>query len=866
MTARRIARRACAILLASVAAALGAESVSETNAVAVLELKTGFWRVHITSRTPELIDAAGTIKPLLAGRTSPNPVPVTCSGYPDRNWMAPDLDDTSWPRRRGTIGPLQGYGQTLASPVSGTEWGDLWNSPSPAWTRLICARSKFRVDDPAAAKGLKVSVSYYGGAVVYVNGRELARAHLPVGDLTFDTLAARYPQDAYLRPDGKQLSPGNDAQSGFDSKEFADRFGLRVRRLEAEIPVEFLRKGVNVMAVGVYRAPYDEAAVTAPFSKSSYRGPWGPWAHARLLQMCVTAPSGLTAVVPNTGRPAGVQFWTAHACEPVSTDAYADPFEQPQPVRLAGFRGGTFSAQVVVSSATPLSGLKVSVGELVDVKSGTRLPASALSLRYPLWERDRVEALAEQAPADGRVKTQPVWVSVRVPADAKPGLYEGRVSVQAQGLPASEVPLSLRVSDWQFPDAKDFLTHNQIWQCTEAEALVYGVPVWSDRHFELIGRSLELTRPLANKFCQTHLIAHAEEIGNSQGMVYWIDKGDGKYAYDFGVFDRYLDLYQAKVGKPGILLIDVWKWAADRDKAAPGGFKVSGTNSVRVSRIDPQTRKVDEIIPPLYGTPESVAFWKPVLDEVRKRLEKRGWMDVACLGTASDDVPRPPTLAAFQEIWPDVSWFCTGHMCPARFPAGKGGFVPVRSVEWVWGCGRLWDPAPNKEYPRPWKTAPARYSIAFPREGATAAMLKQEFSTWDYRWNAEKVLQCNLAGIGRVCMDCWPIPGRRGLLCGSPGQYNFCASITALFHPGPDGAVPTVRSEMYREGVQVREAMSFLMKAVDAKRMDGALAARCTELLAERARNVLAPTGPRNWMEQEGRLYDLCAEVAASGE
>jgi hypothetical protein len=141
-------------------------------------------------------------------------------------------------------------------------------------------------------------------------------------------------------------------------------------------------------------------------------------------------------------------------------------------------------------------------------------------------------------------------------------------------------------------------------------------------------------------------------------------------------------------------------------------------------------------------------------------------------------------------------------------------------------------------------------------------MVRQGSSLWDYRWNQEKALQCNLAGVGRVCMDCWPVPGRRHLVCGAPGQYNFCASITAFFHPGPDGAMPTVRSEMYREGVGVREAMTFLQKALEAKKVDGELAKRCSDLLVERARNVLSPTGPQNWLEQEGRLYDLCAEVA----
>jgi hypothetical protein len=862
-----------------------------TNVTAILDTATGLWRTHLTYRTPDLVGEDGRLSPLPVSNKDTNPAPVTCTGYPDKDWAAPEFDDAAWARARGAIGPAQGLGYSL------------WDNGRAGWTKTICVRGKFAVTDPAAAKNLKVAVEYNGGAVVYVNGKEVRRANLPGGELGFEALAERYPQEAYVRPDGKQLSPGNDKEFGFDSKEFADRFALRSRSLEVDIPPTLLRKGMNVLAVAVYRAPFNEAPVKAPFSKSNWRGAWGPWPHARLLGARLTAGPGETAVVPNVGRPQGVQLWTAHASTPISPDQYADPFDKPQPLRLVGFRRGEFSAQVVVSSTEPIEGLKVLAGDLADPKSGAKLPASVLALRYPMWEGARVDGFSEKPPEDGKVKMQPAWVTVRTPADAKAGLYEGKVTVEAKGLAASEVPLSIKVSDWCLPDSKDFLTHNHLWQSTESVALRYKVPLWSDKHFELIGRSLELSKPLANKFCEIHLMAYAEDIGNSEGMVYWIEKkssgvsvqvsGGGKkeegsapdtrhaapaadsapsdtrhltpdtYTYDFTVFDRYLDLYAAKVGKPGLLLIDVWKWAADRDKAGPGGYKVSGTNIVRVSKLDPGTKKVEQLIPPLYGSPEGLAFWKPVLTQVRQRLEKRGWMDVACLGTGSDDAPRPPTVAMFKEIWPDVPWLSSGHVCPSQYKSGTNATVAVRAAEWVWGAGGLWNPSKGNEYPRPWKSAPSRHSLAFPREGAGAAMVKQGYSAWDYRWNPEKVLQCNLAGIGRVCLDCWPIPGRRDLVCGGPGQYNFPASITAFLHPGPDGAQPTVRSEMYREGVQVREAMTFLQKAVDANKVEGELAQRCSDLLVERARNVLHPMGPQNWLEQEGRLYELCAEVSA---
>ena len=90
-----------------------------------------------------------------------------------------------------------------------------------------------------------MSIDYHGGAIVYVNGKELKRANLSPVDASFETMAERYPSDACIRPDGKQLTPGNDKSPESDSRAFADRFVLRHRRLEMEIPASLLVKGLK---------------------------------------------------------------------------------------------------------------------------------------------------------------------------------------------------------------------------------------------------------------------------------------------------------------------------------------------------------------------------------------------------------------------------------------------------------------------------------------------------------------------------------------------------------------------------------------------------------------------------------------------
>jgi hypothetical protein len=138
-------------------------------------------------------------------------------------------------------------------------------------------------------------------------------------------------------------------------------------------------------------------------------------------------------------------------------------------------------------------------------------------------------------------------------------------------------------------------------------------------------------------------------------------------------------------------------------------------------------------------------------------------------------------------------------------------------------------------------------------------------------------MQCNYHGIGRVGIDFWycrkDSRGRMYQLTPRGGQFTFNASTPWFFAPGPKGHLPTVRSEAFREGLQVREAMAFLRRTMGAvKKSDPALAKRIHALLDRRARdNMLSPNRAtdlaavfnRARMDKTRDLFALCAEAAA---
>jgi hypothetical protein len=141
---------------------------------------------------------------------------------------------------------------------------------------LVCVRGRFLVNDPAAA-GLTLYVAYRGGVVVYLNGKEVARRNLPEGKLTIDSLAEIYPLDAYTTADGKAI----DYHAAAKSK---DRCDLRIRKLDGlALAPELLRKGVNVLALEVHRAPVNEGFVAVPDRWKAH------WAHAGLVSVQLKA-------------------------------------------------------------------------------------------------------------------------------------------------------------------------------------------------------------------------------------------------------------------------------------------------------------------------------------------------------------------------------------------------------------------------------------------------------------------------------------------------------------------------------------------------------------------------------------------------
>ncbi|OPX24535.1 MAG: hypothetical protein B1H04_01855 [Planctomycetales bacterium 4484_123] len=804
---------------------------------------------------------------------------------PPGEWTSVDFDDSSWPRAR-----------------------------PPMFTRgtrevaLICARGKFHVPDPRAAE-LTLRLSYRGGAVVYVNGAEVFRGHLPAGKLRPLTPAQDYPDEAYLRPDGYLLR-----WVGFgDPEKYRDRFALRQRRLEVKVPASALRRGTNVLAVELHRAPISELFYTSKFKEA---GRYFMWDTVALEVLELTG----RGAVPNVARPGGWQIWNHPTYLSVHNADYGDPNEPLRPICIAGTRNGSFSGKVVVGSDRPVVGLRAEAAALTG-PDGAVIPATALEVRYglrtdhaasrnesdrgrpaPAYARGlrRFDGLAEkppqQVPTDPKVggAVVPVWLTVHIPRDAKPGKYTGRLTIAARGLTPVEVPVILTVAAWALPDPKEFVSFMGLVQSPDTLAIRYGLPMWSEEHWKLIDRSFELMGRLGVKTIYIPVLARTY-FGNEHSMVRWVSRpaatgsapASGPWQLDFSIVERYIATAIRHLDKVPVVCLYCWDVGTGSKYFGMDKYKYADNTGVPFTVIDAGTRRPAAAAGPKWGTPESRAFWKPVLAGLRRVLQRHGLAGAMMVGISGDRRPNKDAVEDLRAAAPEAPWVSSSHTVPRNLHGQPVGYASA-----VWGVGAAPDPA-EKRY-HGWKCP--RLVVVFPRYGCGAIGygIRTNFALGCYRIGMEAALvspgpgRRGLRGIGRCGADFWPVlkskGGRRLTVLGRypenkawHGGY-LRNSTPYLLAPGSDGPVATVRFEALREGIQEAEARIFIEKALldPAKRarLGEKLAGRCQRLLDERVRIIRrAIAGGGRYLtwtylagagleRQAERLYQAAAEVA----
>ena len=440
---------------------------------------------------------------------------------------------------------------------SSTTWTGIEGSCSTRnrlGSRTGAARANSNVSDPARAKDLALTLSYRGGIAVYLNGREIARRHL-----------------------AKEAQPEDPAE------DYTEGDFTKPRDLSVTLPPGALRKGVNVLALELHRSPQVAAQVKREGGNVEI-----PFGTCGVISANLTVPKG-AAVTPNFTRPTDVQVWNSGPMEEDYECDYGDPNEDLKPIRVFAPLGGVGSGKVVVGWSKPIKGLRATASELQQAAGHGRIPESAVQVRYALptgrgpggtygansYPMIRSDALDVTPPEEvavlipnlsnvgwpGRVALRgavvPVWVTIKVPPESAVGEYHGELILNLPDGNKAKVPVALTVCPWRVPDPTAYRMFVEVVQSPESVAARYGVPLWSDRHFQLMEKSFELLRQVGNSTCYVPLICDTN-LGNDETMVRWIRQPDGSYQHDLTALQKYLDMVVKIQGKPKVVCLYVW--------------------------------------------------------------------------------------------------------------------------------------------------------------------------------------------------------------------------------------------------------------------------------------------------------------------
>ena len=309
--------------------------------------------------------------------------------------------------------------------------------------------------------------------------------------------------------------------------------------------------------------------------------------------------------------------------------------KQQNSIRLEGWRGERVNAQALLWTKEDLGDVKIEMSELKNGKNV--IPASAIRthfVRYVMtdelnkdgkggcgarpdkadWDSSMVADMLDMEsllPVKART-VQPVWVNVWIPASAEPGVYRGKLSVSGEKLGRKSLRVEIRVSERVLPAPKDWRMYVDLWQNPYAIARYYQVPLWSKEHFDAMR---PIMRMLANAGQRTITasIMHKPWAGQTydpyDSMIFRMKKLDGTWAFDYTVFDKWVDFMMNDIGIDDLIsCYTMVPWELSFD------YYDQATNRVLYVKAKP-------------GESAYTDYWGVFLKDFARHLKEKGWFE-----------------------------------------------------------------------------------------------------------------------------------------------------------------------------------------------------------------------------------------------
>ena len=320
--------------------------------------------------------------------------------------------------------------------------------------------------------------------------------------------------------------------------------------------------------------------------------------------------------------------------------------------QAAGWKGERLNTQIVVWSADTLQQVRFTLHDLTN-EHGQTLNKENIQLRkvgyvlsnFPYGSTepncngspykngflmpDRLEVI-DRFDVPGKT-VRPVWVSLNISADVAAGTYTGTIEVNATNGHAV-LPVQIRVQNQTLPKPHDWHYRLDLWQNPWVIADYYHVKPWSEEHKALLKQHLQLYADAGGTYITTYAVHSPwgdNEYAIEGGMIEWIKQRDGKWKFDYNIFDQYVSLAMSMGIDKAITIYTPLPWG-ERFR-----FMDEATGNYVYQKWQPtsDTFKTN---------------WNAFLTDLRAHLEKKGWFNKTYIGI--NENPMEQTLAAIRMV------------------------------------------------------------------------------------------------------------------------------------------------------------------------------------------------------------------------
>ena len=462
------------------------------------------------------------------------------------------------------------------------------------------------------------------------------------------------------------------------------------------------------------------------------------------------------------------------------------------------------NAQAVVWTGTEVKDLNFSFTDFKD-KKGNSLSDEAFKagfIRYVMTDelnkdgrgacghRQAVDydSLLVADPIDTNLKSmsvpartvQPIWVQCWIPQSATPGTYKGALLIKDGSRLLQQLNLEILVSSRELPAPSEWAYHLDLWQSPFAVARYYQVPLWSQEHLDAMRPLMKMLADAGQKII-TATLTHKPWNGQTEDyfetMVTWMKRADGTWAFDYTVFDRWVEFMMSVGIDQQINCYSMVPWELSFQ------YFDQATNSLKFAKTAP-------------GEPAYEEMWVAMLTSFSKHLREKGWFDICAI--AMDERPMDvmqKTLKVIRKADPEFKVSLAGNY-HAEIEPDLYDYCIVIGQNFPEEV-RLRRAAENKRttyYTCCTEAHPNTFTFSDPAEAA-----------WMSFYSSKK----HLDGYLRWAYNSWPL---EPLL--DSRFRTWAAGDTYLVYPG---ARSCIRFERLIEGIQAHEKITILRQEFEKK-------------------------------------------------